>query len=380
VGGKDRSADGLRGIAALSVCIKHFVAVFVPCLLHYNYPNSSPEAPPVDGLYSWLATPIVSLFYNGHFAVALFFVMSGYVLSKPHFEGRPESVLKRRLWARYVRLNLPIAVAVLMSFLVYRLGIYSNETAASISGAKGWPLDLMDGGVSFSEALAAASYKSILMGENQLNVALWTLRIEFVGSVLLLTYFLMRPDGGLFISWIMAIIGLVFFFRGSAVFFVAIFAGALLNMRKLDVQWRLPALILGAYLGAYQYERVAYEVLPGALQMGMASGFDKDLYNSIGAFFTVWAVVSGFGEAVFQSRIAQFLGKISFSLYLTHFMVLCSMSSAMFLWLPRTGGMVMLNAVVYLLVSFAVAAAFERWVDRAAIHIAGRFADRLVRG
>ena len=34
---KNKSADGLRGIAALNVAISHFVAAFLPMMLYKNY-------------------------------------------------------------------------------------------------------------------------------------------------------------------------------------------------------------------------------------------------------------------------------------------------------------------------------------------------------
>ena len=45
---KNKWADGLRGIAALNVAVDHFVAAFLPMMLHKNYPaifaeNSHPS-------------------------------------------------------------------------------------------------------------------------------------------------------------------------------------------------------------------------------------------------------------------------------------------------------------------------------------------------
>ena len=67
--------DGLRGLAAFSVFICHFIQAFLP---HIYYPNRAES----HGLWEdEFATSPFNLVVNGNFAVCLFFVLSGYVLS-----------------------------------------------------------------------------------------------------------------------------------------------------------------------------------------------------------------------------------------------------------------------------------------------------------
>ena len=114
---KSLHADGLRGLAALNVVISHFMAAFTPFLMHYNYPETFP-AGQMSTFSTILNLPIFTILYNGHFAVLIFFVLSGYVLARPYYLDKSHS-LKNRLWGRYLRLNLPIAVSLLISFFLY---------------------------------------------------------------------------------------------------------------------------------------------------------------------------------------------------------------------------------------------------------------------
>jgi Acyltransferase family len=88
-------AEGLRGVAAVNVVFCHFLLVFMPNVLSRNFPEMLPDpsSPSGDSLAFKIAhSPPVSLLYNGHFAVYVFFVLSGYVLALPwHQQDKKKS-------------------------------------------------------------------------------------------------------------------------------------------------------------------------------------------------------------------------------------------------------------------------------------------------
>ncbi|MPT21584.1 MAG: DUF1624 domain-containing protein [Starkeya sp.] len=90
--------DGLRGVAACSVVAFHFFYAFTP-------------APFTDwgrtGFGLW-DTPLAVL-WNGHFAVALFFVLSGFVLAAS--APRTAREAPALIGLRYLRLALPALVS-----------------------------------------------------------------------------------------------------------------------------------------------------------------------------------------------------------------------------------------------------------------------------
>ncbi len=59
---KNRSVDGLRGIAAFNVAVSHFVAAFLPSMLHKNYPSIFAKNHHPSGLFDVLTSPMVSIF------------------------------------------------------------------------------------------------------------------------------------------------------------------------------------------------------------------------------------------------------------------------------------------------------------------------------
>ena len=81
--------DGLRGAAAFSVFVCHFVQTFLP---HIYYLDRSES----HGLWEdEFATSPFNIVVNGNFAVCLFFVLSGYVLSCRYLAGGDLESLRR---------------------------------------------------------------------------------------------------------------------------------------------------------------------------------------------------------------------------------------------------------------------------------------------
>ena len=132
--------------------------------------------------------------------------------------------------------------------------------------------------------------------------------------------------------------------------------------------------IIGFYFGAYQMESSLYNFLPN---LDFGAWDNKTFYNTIGGILITAAVIKGFGAKIFESRIAQFLGKISFSIYLLHFIILCSLSSFLYIHFPQNNLFLMVNFCVYILVAFISAAIFEKFIDRKAINISHKFSSKI---
>lgn len=369
----NKNADGLRGIAAFSVAIAHFISAYLPAMAHKNYPQSFSENTSPNLFFEMITSPIISVFYNGHFAVLLFFVLSGYVLTLPYFAPEANILsLKRRLWGRYLRLNIPIAAAILLSFIVYKMGWYKNIPAAEISGSVIWFKNFFAEGLTLKMAASESLYDALVFGKNTFIPPLWTLKIEFIGSIYILIFFIVKPKASLIIPMIMVFAILFLIHKGDSIYFYAMFLGSLFSLIKLNFRARLLVFVIGFYLGAFQFECIAYDYLPEMLIWEK-----KTFYHAIGALFMALAIIKGFGEQFLQHHLIQFLGKISFSLYLTHFIILSSFSSIFYLAFPQTQMMITLNLGLYIAICLTVSKIFEVMVDRPAINLSHQFSSWL---
>lgn len=374
--GKDRNADGLRGIAAFNVTISHFMCAFLPTVMHGNYPGVFKAPTHSDTVTGTLSNPVLSLMYNGHFPVVVFFVLSGYVLTIPYFRDSNTKIMYGRIWGRYLRLNIPIFFAVMLSFAIYAGGFYQNGPAAELAGGNNWLADYLPPGLGFYDALRQGAYQSIIRDVNTFDPPLWTLQIEFTGSLVLLGFFAISPPRMTVPLAALAII-LVAVFGFRSIYYLSMFAGAFLNLFRCSRATAIALFAAGCYLGAYRYDSVLYSILPQFGGLVQTTHADKVIYNTIGAVFLTAAVVNGSGSRFFSGAIPQFLGQISYALYLTHFLLLLSLNSWLYLRMGTTYPALLLNFAIYIAAALAFAKVFERLIDRNAIQLTRRFVQVL---
>lgn len=370
---KDKSAEGLRGIAALNVTICHFIAALHPMVLHKIWPDQFARNADPGLIFRIFESPGISIFFNGQLAVTIFWILSGYVLTIPYFKGNAERSLKSRLYGRYLRLNIPIFASIVLSYIFYKFHFYQNIQPTQAYGS-----NLFQGftpsGVSFITAVKVSLLGGVLFGDARLNPPLWTLKVEFIGSILLLCFYLCKPKQRDIVTTLLVLYVIYKLGVPDFIFIVPIFLGAVLNLVSLDKKWSMVFFIAGFYFGAYQFESVLYNYLPsiGHYSRGI-------VYSTVGAVFLTASIFNGFGRNFFESKFAQFLGRISFSLYLLHCLILYSFSHAFYMHLPHTKVFLLLNFISYILICFLMASVFEKYIDKFAIKISHKFAEYLLK-
>jgi hypothetical protein len=125
--------DGLRGIACYSVFFAHHLSAYGFEILHpYG------EGPNLHFVQTdhWFQLPIIRLLYNGQAAIAVFFVLSGYVLSyKPlklmhtrEFENL-QQCLASSIFRRWLRLFLPVSALWFINVFLVEFGAFDWFTA-----------------------------------------------------------------------------------------------------------------------------------------------------------------------------------------------------------------------------------------------------------
>jgi peptidoglycan/LPS O-acetylase OafA/YrhL len=365
---RDTSADGLRGLAALNVVIAHFFVGFWPKVLFPVYGNLQINPSDPSGLEKVLGWPVITFFFNGHFAVMIFFVLSGYVLATPAVENDFQRI-RQRFWGRYLRLNIPVAAACTISWCVLWLGLYASPEAALVSNSK-WLARFFQADVSFLRLLNVAVIQGLLADAILLS-PLWTLRIEFIGSMMLLATLMLSPKNRQTSCLLLVGIAIVAAWPNDVLFLMCFFAGALCNWVTVGPTAARVLLVLGFVFGSYQPYGVDY-MLPELTRE------PKTLYNAIGGVCLTLAVCRGGAlRAVLSSAIVQYLGKVSYSLYLVHTIVLCSIAS----YIVSVLGVGVLGLsfafAVYIPVTFVVSHVFTDTVDRFAVRIGHRFAKSI---
>ncbi len=357
--------EAIRGLAALAVVVGHFILGFWPGL-YFRKGLVWDQAPLV---VRQLARFPGKFFWDGHMAVSLFFVLSGFVLSLSGFRGGGPA-LGSAATRRFPRLMVPVAASVLLAFALMATGAVCNQDAirfmndveglpqevdsrAGPGESNGWLTHYYDFSPRLSSAACEAAWGAF-SGTARYNLPLWTMQLELIGSFLVFG-------------------------------FLALFG-------KLRNRW-----LLYAVCGGLLFVTERYYLLDFVLGMGMCDLWVHNqrtwrrslpaapalVLNGVGLFLTPWKplaalLVVGATAAAprvqrfLEARWLAFLGRLSFGLYLVHMPIFCSLGCGLYLGLCRGPGWShiagsLVAALLSLLATVLGAWAFAEVVDRPTI-------------
>jgi len=331
--------DGMRGLAALVVVLSHCLYWFAP----YLHSGTRYEPNP-SSLEIMIVNSPVTFIYRGGSAVWLFFVLSGFVLSYGLLK-RKENLAAIRAVAvkRYFRLNIPVFFAVMLGYITISLGLYKAQEFGvlnpfSLAYTKSSP-DLL-------QALKQGIFGSIVYGETTYNYVLWTISIELYGSFLVFSLIALFAGN---VKTLRVVCVVIFFCTihaqdktlNSMSLFVA---GILLATFKRDqlnnragLMAAVSLVVLGLYLMGYYPPSASYVSLTRfAAYMRSEFGFLTNwsrLYPQIGVIVLLYSTL--FTTVVLKplgSSFFEWLGKISFSAYLMHSIVLGIVAPYVFMY------------------------------------------------
>lgn len=329
-----RQLDALRGIAALSVVLLHFHDLWLPM----NYRGLS--------IYKKALLAALAPLYAGSEAVTMFFVLSGLVLALPYLAGRQQPY-PAYLLRRILRLYGPYVVA--LAIALGAASIWHNHPFYGAWIASTWSQPLDAGLILQHVALVG------VFATRQYLFVVWTLvqemRISAAFPALVKAIAPLSSSAKLATGFAMSIAAVLGIQRQPeattrfslliTIHFAAIFIVGIVLASELDrikVWWRnsSPAThralcVLSACL-YFCDKRIAgalLKVLPDwantmASRLAMANWA-----ASIGAAgFIIIALHASSAGRLLRTAPAQFLGWISYSLYLLHPIVLLSLRFA----------------------------------------------------
>lgn len=308
--------DGLRGVAALVVVLQHLLLT-VPAVAD-AYRGES--ALGVGSALWWLTSTPLHLVWAGEEAVLVFFVLSGLVLALPATRTRLRlgSYYPKRLVRLYLPVWASLVVAVALVLLLPR------EADPGYSWYVNSQADL-----SVGQALHDAV---LLDGAGLLNGPLWSLQWEMLFSLLLPAYLLLattwRTGLAVKVVLLVALIAVGTLSDSSAMRFLPMFGLGVLMAFHLDLLERA-----AAWLSSRPHPQVLWSLLatatlvlvtarwtvgalPATHPLLSAAGSGGSLVGAALAVFL--AMHWDRARAVLLTRPAQWLGLVSFSLYLVH--------------------------------------------------------------
>jgi len=323
-----------------------------------------------------VSAPGLSLLWNGNFPVCIFFVLSGYVLTKKFFATGDTADLTYKALRRYIRLSVPIFGSVMLALALMSFGTTALREVASMTGSA-WLAQFWNFTPSFVDALKDGAYRAILSGTSPYISLLWTMQVELIGSFLVFGYAGIAPRDRRAIPLVAVIIAILAYLSPQSwPLYAAFLAGAHVGQIKNKQSPLLVgvAVVLAILFGSYDksplYDWTAW-ISPNFFMR-------KHLFNVLGGIAVVYAVRAGFGAKLLESGPIQYLGRISYSLYLVHFPLVLTLLAGLYAYLagargwPR-GQAFAIAAPVTAATACLVASLFQRTFDAWGIALSRRF-------
>ncbi len=390
VSAKLASLEGLRGIASLVVVFHHFFFGFLPALIYGELGSKGLIWPKFEEAVA--QTPL-SLLWNGDFAVMVFFVMSAYVLTYRYFQnydhsaGKPlqddcEFILLSAI-RRYPRLTVPIFFSSLCVLFFFKFGLLFHKEAVVYTHSFEWLVFLWDlPNASFGDVIRNTFLEVPFVPETRYNNVLWTIYIEFYGSML--AFALIGLTGRLSGRWIIYL--LLLWRIGNSPYVGFVLGVVLADMRYTPCCSQLrnwlarPILswsvgLSGLYLGSFikgidnsqnPFYSWLYIVDGGSMP-------NAQWTHNWGAFLLLTALLSSpEWQRGFSNRFFIWLGRISFAMYLMHSLVLGTVSS----WIVTTfspthsyGEIMAITLPLTLATVFMVSHLFAKYIDEPNVRV-----------
>lgn len=366
---REEHLEGLRGVGALVVVLHHFAWAFFPAIIagyaaQAHYPFE----------YIIYKTPL-HLLVAGPFALCLFFMLSGYVLSYKFFRYNDTKSLQSLALRRYSRLAIPIIVSLLIVYLLMRFGLFFNLKIVQYTFSYMWLSQQWNFAPKLEDALTQGFIDTLLTNKSvTYNTSLWTMYYEFIGSFLVLAF--------------LALFGrfkkrFIFYAIVAFLFWKTYFMSFMLGVLICDVLYanhalhtklnKMPQFIwyillgIGIYLGSYP-QFGASETSYKFLVFEQLKDYQNVLvYQTIAAFLVLISIQHARQiKKILSFSWLQKIGRVSFSLYITHIIVLGTFSSFLFLVLINQTNYFaafLLTFIPSLAVIFLVAHWYTKLVD-----------------
>lgn len=333
------SLDSIRGIAALAVVFSHMFIVFPAFYSALSLQQNN------QLIVDLLAFTPLHLLWSGHEAVVLFFILSGFVLSLPYLNNR-KLIYTNYIVQRVFRIYIPYIVIILFSIILQSF-LYTPGGIAGLSKWFNWMWMLPLSPGLFSHFL-------FMSGEltHNYNTASWSLvhemRISLIFPFIVL---LIRRKNLLFDLGLLALVFAGRYalptdlpYKINDTFYYALFfvIGAVLAKHrealgilflKTGTYFKISLFAIALLL--YNWHWNFGMVLPAdsPLHQLFADRIIGDIAIGIGAcIFFLFAIHSAWTEKILTHRIPMFLGKVSYSLYLVHPVVILALFYSLHAW------------------------------------------------
>ncbi|CAG9719557.1 acyltransferase family protein [Clostridium neonatale] len=369
----EKSLDGLRGVAAFIVVIHNYLLGFYPS----TYSGNMDTIRTNSGIDATLASTPINILYNGNVSVCIFFVLSGYVLSYKFFKYSDKNIITSSAIRRYLRLMIPVLFSIIVAYVFMKFKLFYNSDVAIITGSDWWLANFYNFTPNIFEMLKQGAYGVFFLNESSYNAVLWTMHYELFGSFVV--FGIISIFGNIRNRSIIYIVCILLTYN---TYYLAFILGIILsdansncdkfinsfNSKYLKIFLLVIGLILCSYPSGIDVKETIYEYMRIPKIDDIVA-----FYHILGSFLIIIILLkSDILKRFFALKIPLFFGKISFSMYIIHLIILCSFSSFLFSKIINNFRyyqafiiMLMISLIIIILISYYI----YKYVDCIAIKL-----------
>lgn len=309
--------DSLRGIAAFCVVLNHF---------YYSVPES------LRATFWFIDHTPLYVLVAGRFATLLFFVLSGFVLAL-YYRREDKPPYSEYLIRRFCRIYLPFAASILLAFgLSHLLAGYPLQGGSDFVNSM-WA-EPVNGPVLATHLMMTGVHASSI----RLNTVMWSLIYELRISLLfpLLVWFVFRfRIPGVITAVVAGCVAIRLYSLTGQM--SALYAENALGSLLLTLRY-IPAFCIGILIMVKKeavmrlmqalppYAHALGLMLSVAVIVGLKKiNYADAAYALVGAYFICLCLASARTQRLLALSPLEWLGRVSFSLYLVHMPVLLGM-------------------------------------------------------
>ncbi len=306
--------DALRGLAALSVICFHYN-------LTYGVPyNTQPRVRMIVN-----DSPL-HLWWDGFAAVSLFFVLSGLVLSIRHFSPSARPNLggfsySGFLVSRICRILLPYLAVLTLSAMAWH---FSAEHLAGPARSPWFSAFWRDSPTSKALLDQANLFELDNGGKFKLIPQAWSLAIEIVLSLLVPVGVLIAMRSTLWLLIAACIAGMM----GGLSHYAVLFAMGIALGKHFQqiVAWLQPRAVSRAALMVFAIVLYGYRFVLPNIHLLHDGSIDWYISGIGAAMMLMLASASASARAFLSHGIMHHIGRVSYSIYLSHFAILLAVT------------------------------------------------------
>ncbi|WP_242224567.1 acyltransferase [Bacillus cereus group sp. BfR-BA-01380] len=318
-----KNLDSLRGLAALSVFCGHMYLAFNQTIITRLL----------------FERGIFRGFIAGSEAVTLFFVLSGFVLSLPFYSNKKFNYVVY-VFRRFCRIYIPYIIAITIA-IVCKEAFYSGKIVGlsdwfNVNWRRGIDMDIIK-----DHLLLIVTFTSNL--DNVVWSLVHEMRISLIFPIVMFLLIRSNLKEGILLAVFLTFISIIFSssdkqFTGTEIYYTihcaALFVvGALLakyrtslinKISNLTMQNKVFLFVVGIILYLYAHPSFVLNILIPNLNPFYRSITDTWVTSIGAAILIILAISSSKISRILSNNFINFIGKISYSLYLYHLIVLLS--------------------------------------------------------